>query len=61
MVTNHSMEVIQTHRDTCSHTHTCMEVMEAVCACRTVMGAQVRRHHTRMTLSQLAEAMSVFS
>lgn len=25
------------------------------------MGAQVRRHHTLMVLSQLAEAMSVFS
>lgn len=25
------------------------------------MGAQVRRHHTRMVLSQLAEAMRVFS
>lgn len=41
--------------------HTCMEVMEAVCPCNTATGAQVRRHHTRTILSQLAEARSVFS
>lgn len=40
---------------------TCMEVMEAAWPCRTVIGAQVRRHHSLMTLSQLAEAMRVFS
>lgn len=38
-----------------------MEVMEAPWACRTVMGAQVRRHQTLMALSQLAEARRVFS
>ena len=38
-----------------------MEVMEAAWPCRTVTGAQVRRHHTRITLSQLADAISVFS
>lgn len=42
-------------------TRTCIEVMEAVCPCKTATGAQVRRHHTRMILSQLAEARSVFS
>lgn len=45
---------------TCSRL-TRMDVIEAAWACRTVMGAQVRRHHTRMVLSQLAEARSVFS
>lgn len=40
---------------------TCMEVIEAAWACRTMMGAQVRRHHTLMILSQLAEAIRVFS
>lgn len=38
-----------------------MDVMEALWACRTVMGAQVRRHHTLMVLSQLAEARRLFS
>lgn len=40
---------------------TWIDVIEAPWACRTVMGAQVRRHHTLMVLSQLAEARSVFS
>lgn len=40
---------------------TCIDVMEAAWPWRIVMGAQVLRHHTRITLSQLAEAISVFS
>lgn len=38
-----------------------MDVMDAAWACSTVMGAQVRRHHSLMTLSQLAEAIRLFS
>lgn len=48
-------------KKTCVRSRTCMEVMEAVCPCNTATGAQVRKHHTRMILSQLAEARSVFS
>lgn len=40
---------------------TCREVMDPLCPCSTATGAQVRRHHTRMVLSQLPAAMSVFS
>lgn len=40
---------------------TCREVMDPLWPCSTATGAQVRRHHTRMVLSQLPAAISVFS
>ena len=40
---------------------TCREVMDPLCPCSTATGAQVRRHHTRMVLSQLPAAINVFS
>lgn len=40
---------------------TCREVMDPLCPCSTATGAQVRRHQTRMVLSQLPAAINVFS
>lgn len=40
---------------------TCNDVIDALWPCRTAKGAQVRRHQTRIILSQLPAAIMVFS
>lgn len=57
--TSITLNVLMTHF--CKAKPTCNDVMDALWPCRTAKGAQVRRHQTRIILSQLPAAIMVFS
>lgn len=59
LIAKHALNVLMTHF--CKAKPTCNDVIDALWPCRTAKGAQVRRHQTRIILSQLPAAIMVFS